>query len=368
MFKAQGKEARMQDNLRVYHTVLGEVGKLIPQERVTRQRNLALLVTGMYLAASVHLSRIVSKWPLPGKAVSLTNRLRRFLDNPRVAVRAWYAPIARRLLARFAGQRVRLIIDCTAVGGRYRLLTVALAYRRRALPLVWSVHAGLKGHLPAEKQVALLRQLVPLLPPQAEVWLVGDSGFSSVPLLRWLGQQQWHFVIRQPGSTRVYLQQRWQRLADVPLAPGQTRYLGWVRLAQSQNFGWLSLVLHWQRGEEEPWYLVTDQAATSRTLRRYQRRMWIEEMYGDMKGHGCDLEATHLGATTRIERLVFAVALVLTWLLALGSWVVKRGLRHLIDRKERRDKSYFRLGWDWWQHCLRLGLPLHLQPLPYFSN
>jgi hypothetical protein len=88
MFKAQGKEARMQDNLRVYHTVLGEVSKLIPQERVTRQRNLALLVTGMYLAASVHLSQIVSKWPLPGKAVSLTNRLRRFLDNPRVAVRA----------------------------------------------------------------------------------------------------------------------------------------------------------------------------------------------------------------------------------------------------------------------------------------
>ncbi|HEX8681542.1 MAG TPA: hypothetical protein VF707_04460 [Ardenticatenaceae bacterium] len=29
----------------------------------------------------------------------MTNRLRRFLDNPRVAVRAWNAPIARALFA-----------------------------------------------------------------------------------------------------------------------------------------------------------------------------------------------------------------------------------------------------------------------------
>jgi hypothetical protein len=27
--------------------------------------------------------------------------------------------------------------------------------------------------------------------------------------------------------------------------------------------------------------------------------------------------------------------------------VVKRGLRHFVDHKSRRDKSYFRIGWDW---------------------
>jgi hypothetical protein len=47
---------------------------------------------------------------------------------------------------------------------------------------------------------------------------------------------------------------------------------------------------------------------------------------------------------------------VYVWLLTLGSWVVKRGLRHLVDRKDRRDKSYFRIGWDWLKdrHSLKL--------------
>ena len=41
--------------------------------------------------------------------------------------------------------------------------------------------------------------------------------------------------------------------------------------------------------------------------------------------------------------------------MALGSWVVKSGKRARVDVKSRRDKSYFRLGWDWLEDCLRLG-------------
>ena len=92
----------------------------------------------------------------------------------------------------------------------------------------------------------------------------------------------------------------------------------------------------------------------------------IEEMYGDMKGHGFDLEATHLNDADRINRLVLGVSITYVWLITLGSWVVKRGFRHLLDHKSRRDKSYFRLGWDWLRRCIRLGQPLPLRFTPYF--
>ena len=67
----------------------------------------------------------------------------------------------------------------------------------------------------------------------------------------------------------------------------------------------------------------------------------------------------------RISRLVLAVCMTFIWLITLGGWVVKRGYRHLVDRKDRRDKSYFRLGWDWLERCLSLGLPWRLQFKPY---
>jgi hypothetical protein len=48
----------------------------------------------------------------------------------------------------------------------------------------------------------------------------------------------------------------------------------------------------------------------------------------------------------------------------IGRRVVKRGYRHLVDRKDRRNNSYFRLDWYWLERCLGLGLPLRLDFKP----
>ncbi len=74
--------------------------------------------------------------------------------------------------------------------------------------------------------------------------------------------------------------------------------------------------------------------------------MWIEEMFGDMKRHGCDLEDTHLRHFLRLSRLTLAVCLLYLWLVATGEHVLNAGLSSVVDRSDRRDLSIFRLGWD----------------------
>ena len=356
----------MQTNLRLYHRVLEQLCQWLPGERITRQRNMALLVMGLYLGRAVHMSLVVRNWPSPSKEPSLVNRLRRFLNNPRVDVRRWYHPIAVQLLQTFVGQRIRLVIDCTKVGLNFRLLSISLCYRRRTLPLVWSVHRGSRGHTTVEQQLALFRTVSHLIPRQSEVWVMGDTGFQTVPLVQWLCGQGWHFVLRQQGRITVrQAGQPWRKLNDFDLAPGQTRIIGWVRLTRKYDAGWFWLILHWEKGQDEPWYLLADRNGRHDLIRLYRRRMWTEEMYGDMKGHGFDLEATHLDDEQRISRLVLAVCIAFVWLTALGSWVVKKGLRHFVDHKSRRDKSYFRIGWDWLARCLRLDDPFHCCFRPY---
>ena len=100
-------------SLKQYYTVLKHGGEWWPSERVTRLRNMALLRVGLYLSRAIHLSMIGEAWPVAGKIPSLVNRLRRFLDNERVAVRAWYRPVARQLVAAFGGRKKRLILDTT---------------------------------------------------------------------------------------------------------------------------------------------------------------------------------------------------------------------------------------------------------------
>ena len=288
----------------------------------------------------------------------------------RLAVKQWYGPLAHHLVQCFAGQQVRLVIDCTKVGFNFRLMTIGLAYKKRTLPLAWSVHKGRKGHTTVGQQIKLFKDVQQVLPQRSQVWVVADCGFQSVELLRWLSRQGWHFVIRQQGRNKIWRTNHphWLKISHLSLKEGQTRYIGWVRLTQKHNAGWFWLILHWEKGQDEPWYLVSNRAGKRTLIRIYKTRMWIEERYGDLKGHGFDLEATHLEDADRISRLVLAVCITFVWFISLGSWVVKRGLRHLVDHKSRRDKSYFRIGWDWVERSLRLGLPIPFQFILYLSK
>ena len=124
----------------LYHNLFQRIRQLRPQERITRIRNMAWLMNGIFLSRSVHLSRIASK--IPGTAVlnSSSLRVRRFLDNPAVRVRDWYEPVARDLLqsqAKSSGT-IRLILDGSKIGFGHQLLMVGIAYRRRVLPLAWT--------------------------------------------------------------------------------------------------------------------------------------------------------------------------------------------------------------------------------------
>lgn len=356
------------NNLQLYHKIFGQLRQWVPGERVTRVRNGALLVMGLYLGKAVHMAHIVRVWPLLGKEISLVNRLRRFLDNHRVQISHWYRPVVEPILQRLDGQPIRLVIDVTKVGLGHRMAMVGMAYRRRTLPIAWTVVKGQKGHVDAQTTIRLLREVRAWLPPHSPVELVADAGYESIPLFRWLSRQHWHFVIRLAGRTQFSKDgENWVKLSQYPLKVGQTRTVGWVRLTAQHNFGWLYLMVHWDDGEDDPWYLIANHALSAQTLiRQYGRRMWIEEMFGDMKGHGFDLEATHLRDAQRISRLVLGVCMAYIWLISVGSWVVKNGRRHLIDVKSRRDKSYFRLGWDWLARCWRLNQPLPIRFIPYY--
>jgi len=355
----------MPHNQRLYHKLCRQLAEWT-DDRITRVRNMALLITGLALGMGIHLSDIVSEWPLAGRDPSLVNRLRRFLSNPAVDVADWYRPVVAQLVAVFADQRIRLVVDVTKLGFNHRLLVIGIAYRKRTLPLIWEVYEGSRGHLPVQEQLRMFRAVAKLLPQNCEVWVLGDTEFQHVPLLRWFQKRDWHFVIRQRGSVKVYRQgHSWQKINTLALEVGETRVIGWVRLTQQHNAGWFWLLLHWEEGEDEPWYLISDRAGERELIKLYRVRMWIEEMYGDMKGHGFDLEATHLRDRDRLRRLVLGVCITFVWFITLGSWVVKRGFRHWIDRKSRRDKSYFRLGWDWLKRCKRLNKPLRLHFRPY---
>jgi len=95
-------------------------------------------------------------------------------------------------------------------------------------------------------------------------------------------------------------------------------------------------------------------------LRLYARRIWIEEMFGDLKGHGFDLERSHLRSFLRLNRLTLAVVLLYVWLVAEGTQTLVQGRASYVDCSNRRDLSLFRIGLELVLQALTWLEPFHV--------
>jgi hypothetical protein len=330
-----------------YRTWIQRICELRPKQRKTQVQNFVWLLVGIFHSHSVSLSKVAGKVISQAKNVSTVRRLSRFLASSAVDVRSWYRSTAKAWLVSQFQQigEIRLIVDGTKVGFGHQLLIVSLAYRHRAVPIAWSWVHHVRGHSTAAKQICLLKYVRSLIPQEMSVFLVGDSEFGSMAVLQQLQQWHWFFVLRQKGNLGLWLNERtgWQRLDSLVQCAGQSAWYANGYLTQSDIFP-VSVLVYWQKGEKEPWCLATNLPDASSTLRYYRRRMWIEEMFADFKKHGFDLESTMLRNPPRLSRLTLAVVFLYVWLLSSGSRAVRSGLRHLVDRKDRRDLSLFQIG------------------------
>jgi hypothetical protein len=353
---------------RQYHTWFQRIRELRPKQRVTQVRNFVWLVVGIHQSRSVKMSRIAGKIPGRAKLLSTVRRLGRFLSNPAIRVRDWYEPIARQwLTAQFRNQgEIRLIVDGTKIGYGHQLLIVCLAYRRRAIPIAWTWVRHVKGHSSAHKQLALLAYVHRLIPAGAAVFLVGDREFGAVTVLQQLDGWNWFYVLRQRAATCVWFSERegWRTFGSHIQRAGQSFWLGSGYLAFNHIYR-VNLLVHWKRGEKEPWCLATNLPDKRISLRFYARRPWIEEMFGDFKKHGFDLEKTKLCHFQRLSRLTLAVAILYVWLVSIGTQTVHSGKRHLVDRHDRRDLSIFQIGLRFIERCLTNALPIKISLCSY---
>jgi hypothetical protein len=351
----------------LYHTWFDRIRQLCPKARKSLIHNFTWLLVGIYLSRKVHLSLIANKIPGRAKLPSKVQRLRRLLLGP-ISVRKWYDPLAEELLKSQAQHgHVRLLVDGTRVSFHHQLLMVSLAYRRRAIPIAWTWVKGKRGHSSSVKQLALLKHIYKLIPKDASVSLVGDSEFGAVALLRQLDDWEWQYALRQKGNTLVdlTLHNQWQPFAGLVQRPGQSFWFEGGFLTQKHCYR-TNLLAYWKRGEKTPWLLATNFSTQRETLRAYRIRMWIEEMFGDFKGHGFDLESSHLRHFLRLSRLTLAVVLLYLWLVVLGSHVIKNGLRSLVDRADRKDFSIFRIGFNMAERWLANVRPFSISFVPYF--
>lgn len=351
----------MSDSLSLYDTLLLAIRKANPDEDPRRQRVFAWAVVGLLMEKTISLTALALVIASTANAASRVRRLRRFLANPRVNVRAYYDALLRLALAGWTGATLYLVLDTTTLAGRVVILRVSLVYRGRAIPLVWEVYERRSVSLPFAAYKAVLAHVGTLLPEGACVILLGDRGFRTTTLMRWCSRQQpaWHFRLRLKGNQLVTLADgREQRLDRLGLRPGQVGFLQDVRLG-GKHYGPIGIAMAWAlTANAEPWYIATDQQAERQTVSEYGLRMDIEHEFRDDKSGGFRLEECELTDAESISRLLLVMSVACLHLVSLGTFVVEREQRRSVDPHWLRGLSYFQIGWRWLRRALYLDHPV----------
>jgi len=227
--------------------------------------------------------------------------------------------------------------------GRYTTLAAALSRDGRALPVWWKTilkNSG-KGSMKTVEEDALweLRRLFWFY---REVILVADRGFGNT---RWLaGIQKWGWKYVQRVSKTLYVENEtnYSTLGELPLSRGDASHdWGQVLLTLEAPFP-TRLVTTWARRAEQPWYLVTNlEQIPQKIVRLYQRRMWIEEMFRDLKNRkwGLGFAESELSTPNREERRWAVLALAYMLLMAYGAVAEEEGLASAFSPNPVRDRE-----------------------------
>ena len=225
-----------------------------------------------------------------------------------------------------------------------------------------------KGSSSTALQLSLLRYVALLIPSKCKVSLVGDAEFDNTQVIEQLQEWGWDYALRQMPRTLIMLKNEddWRKISSLDVKRGDEICYRKVLLTEKNQIT-TNLVCVWHKGEKETWFLATNQGSAKMAVFLYKRRMWIEEMFGDMKKHGFNLEVSRLHHAERLSRLMLVVAILYVWLVTLGEHVIQQGLHAAVDRSKNPELSIFRLGWDWLERQLTLCYPIPLLFRTQFS-
>jgi hypothetical protein len=96
----------------------------------------------------------------------------------------------------------------------------------------------------------------------------------------------------------------------------------------------------------------SDEPTEMETLQEYGLRFDIEENFLDDKSNGFQLESSLIRSAKALERLCFVLAMTTLYLVSVGTDVVQRGKRRLVDPHWFRGSSYLKIGWKWVSYAL----------------
>jgi hypothetical protein len=308
------------------------VATQLPQLSKPQATVLALWSVGMVLARSCALTAVASFLAigLERQENSVRQQLREWCyeaegkrgeKRQTLDVEQCFAPLLGWVLSWWQGNQLAVAVDATSLGARFVVLAVSVVYRGCAIPVAWTVLTATDKHAWRGEWLRMLRQLRPAVPPTMRVIVLADRGLYARWLFRRIVRLGWHpfLRIKTGGTFRADGHNRFQPLRTFAPAPGSSWQGRGTAFVSKPSRLDCTLLVRWEAGYQDAWFLVTDLPPESSEACWYGLRAWIEQGFKITKRGGWQWQRTRMTDPERAARLWLAVAVATVWLLSVGG-------------------------------------------------
>ncbi|MDA8187003.1 MAG: transposase, partial [Dehalococcoidales bacterium] len=165
--------------------------------------------------------------------------------------------------------------------------------------------------------------------------LVADRGFAAADFFWWMEEKQRHFVVRFMADTHITVPDGERGTVSgaaktvVPIQAGQKRWIEDITYRKDGAVQ-VNLLVIFDEGQKNPWYLVTDYSNPTEVEQLYHWRMREEREYEDCK----DQLLLGKKGTRMTVQTVSSAARILDGLMVLHWFVALVGLQAMRDLPE----------------------------------
>lgn len=282
---------------------------------------LAALTVCLLGGAKANLVSLAEALPYDGTNLLVRmQRIRRFLSNEGISPLKTLILLIR-LLRPILSELDEIVLTMDRTEWKKRgkvvnILTVALSYKGRAIPLLWIVLSR-KGNTSFEHWKRVLAPVIEALKQMdwisAPIHVVADREFASPKLAEWLKTSyEVDSTLRLKAS--MYLSGNGmpeRKIAEIVkgMSKGTRMVIYNQRVTRDSTFE-MNVLLTWGTAYDEPLVVMTtlNDIDTSRADTLYGLRFGIEPMHKDWKSNAFDIEKSRITDSKRIETMLIPIA------------------------------------------------------------
>ena len=288
------------------------------------------------------------------KKNSLLQNSKRYLKNKWVDYETFFHPLALSILEKVAKKlEMIFVIDGSQIGN-HTVLMISVLWQNMAIPIIWTLRKGEKGHFLEEMHVELLNQLAAFVPKNCRCVLLGDGEFDGFDLRDVCLKNTWEFVLRTTKNRKIKLDDEIGHASDAYPFPNEEVFM------IPDAVDGINLICWHKSTYDKPIYLLTNMDLDLMACEYYKRRFEIENMFKRMKSQGFNIDKTRITETDRLDRLLMVTCAAYLLLSEFGRFLKEtyspKELEHIVCKDRLPKMTFLTIAWKAIKADLQLAL------------